>query len=148
MFVLLSRIPVSYTHLAQAAPEADVAEAVLPEENAPEPSREPEPEPNREPEPVREPEPEPVREPAPAPQEVEWAPEAEPPVRPQQQPMTAKGPARPPRRPSKRDNLLKYMRSLDRGVRTPQMSRSIAFNQQAPEAPEDTQEPSIEAEPQ
>lgn len=35
-----------------------------------------------------------------------------------------------PRRPSKRDNLLKYMRTLDRGVKTPQCSRNIALGQE------------------
>lgn len=64
---------------------------------------------------------------APAP---EVPPEQPPqPKRPQAQPMSGH-----PRRPSKRDNLLKYMRTLDRGVKTPQTSRNIDLSQGEAEA--------------
>ena len=68
---------------------------------------------------------------APAPAEVpQTAPiENQPMQRPKQPPQSQR-----PRRPSKRDNLLKYMRTLDRGVRTPQCSRNIALGQEEAEA--------------
>ncbi len=68
--------------------------------------------------------------------------ENEQPKRPQQPSQVQQHNAGRPRRPSKRDNLLKYMRTLDRGVKTPQCSRNIALGQeeavddQADETPE------------
>lgn len=47
----------------------------------------------------------------------------EPAAAPKMPPMNS----RPPRRPSKRDNLLKYMRNLDRGVKTAQCNKNIAI---------------------
>lgn len=65
------------------------------------------------------------------PPEAETAPvmEAKEPMQPQPPSQMPHNMGRP-RRPSKRDNLLKYMRTLDRGVKTPQCSRNIALGQE------------------
>lgn len=71
------------------------------------------------------------------------APEVQPEQPPQPKRPPTQQPSGHPRRPSKRDNLLKYMRTLDRGVKTPQTSHSIDLSQAEAEA---ASEPPTEAE--
>ena len=84
----------------------------------------------------------PASEETPAVQAEAARPEVQPeePPQPQSQRPQVQQPAGHPRRPSKRDNLLKYMRTLDRGVKTPQTSRNIALSQEEAEAETPTTE--------